>query len=77
MICQFCTQLTIVVIAIVFGVLLAWKPKKARELQIAFYRPLNWKIEPISMEKEIRNTRVMGIAVVVLGIIALGYILLS
>jgi len=29
------------------------------------------------MEKEIRNTRIMGLAVLVLGILSLGYILLK
>jgi len=70
-------QLTVVVIAIVFGSLIAWKPKKVIDIQIALYRPFNWKIEPISMEKEIRNTRIMGLAVLVLGILSIGYILLK
>ena len=77
MICLFCAQLTIVVIAIAFGALIAWKPKKTIDIQIALYRPFNWKIEPISMEKEIRNTRIMGLTVLVLGILSLGYILLN
>jgi len=66
-----------VVIAIAFGALVAWKPKKIIEIQIALYRPFNWKIEPISMEKEIRNTRIMGLAVIVIGILSLACILLS
>ena len=77
MICPFCAQLAVVVIAIAFGGLVAWKPKKVIEIQIALYRPFNWKIEPISMEKEIRNTRIMGMVVLVLGILSLGFILLS
>jgi len=77
MICEFCVQLTIAVIAIAFGGLVAWKPKKIIDIQIALYRPFNWKIEPISMEKEIRNTRIMGLVVLVLGILSLGYILLK
>jgi hypothetical protein len=77
MICPFCIQLTMVVIAIVFGALVAWKPKKTIDIQIALYRPFNWKIEPISMEKEIRNTRIMGLAVLILGILSLVYILLT
>jgi len=77
MICGFCIQLTIAVIASAFGALLAWKPKKIIDMQIAIYRPFNWKIEPISMEKEIKNTRIMGLAVFVLGILSLGYILLK
>ncbi len=76
-ICPFCIQLTIVVIAIAFGALVAWKPKKTIDIQTAFYRPFNWKLEPISMEKEIRNTRIMGLAVLIFGILSLIYILLT
>ena len=76
MVCQFCIQLTIIVIVIAFGALLAWKPKKVIEIQMALYRPFNWKLEPISMEKEIRNTRIMGLVLLILGILALIYILL-
>ena len=77
MICPFCIQLTAVIIAVVFGALVAWKPKKIIDIQIAFYRLINWKIEPISMEKEIRNTRIMGLTVLILGTLALVYILLK
>jgi len=76
MICMYCIQLTIAAIVIVFGALISWKPRKTIDMQIALYRPFNWKIEPISMEKEIRNTRIMGLTVLVLGIMALLYILL-
>lgn len=76
MVCPFCIQLSITVIAIVFGALVAWKPKKTIEIQIALYRPFNWKLEPISMEKEIKNTRIMGLIVLILGIISLIYIFL-
>lgn len=74
-ICPFFLQLVIIVIAILFGALVAWKPKKTIDIQIALYRPLNWKIEPISMKKEIRNTRLMGLTVLILGIFSLIYIL--
>jgi len=66
-----------VVIVIIFGALVALKPKKTIDVQIALYRPFNWKLEPISMEKEIRNTRIMGLTVLVLGILSLIYILLA
>jgi hypothetical protein len=75
-ICESCLQLTIAVIASLFGGLVAWKPRKVIDTQIALYRPFNWKIEPISMEKEIRNTRIMGLVVLILGVISLGYVLL-
>jgi hypothetical protein len=64
-------------VAILFGALIAWKPRKVIDLQTALYRPFNWKLEPISMEKEIRNTRLMGLALVVIGIVSffLAYII--
>jgi hypothetical protein len=70
-------QLTIVVLAIIFGALVAWKPKKTIDIQTALYRPFNWKLEPISMEKEIRNTRIMGLTVLILGALSLIYILVK
>ncbi len=76
MVCMFCLQITAIVIATIFGALVAWKPKKIIEIQIALYRPFNWKIEPISMKKEIKNTRIMGLIVLILGILALAYIML-
>jgi len=69
--------MTVVAIAMIFGALIVWKPKKTIDIQIAFYRLLNWKLEPISMEKEIRNTRIMGIIVLIFSIIALVYILIA
>lgn len=77
MVCSFCMQLTIVAIVIVFGVLVAWKPKKIIDMQTALYRPFNWRLEPISMEKEIKNTRLMGLVLLILGVISLIYILLT
>lgn len=74
MICSYCLQLTLVAVAIAFGALVAWKPRKVIELQIALYRLINWRMEPISMEKEIRNTRIMGLAVLILGIFSFIYI---
>ena len=76
-ICPFCIQLMVSTVAILFGALIAWKPRKVIDLQTALYRPFNWKLEPISMEKEIRNTRLMGLALVVIGIVSffLAYII--
>ncbi|MFC1510035.1 hypothetical protein ACFL49_00025 [Candidatus Omnitrophota bacterium] len=51
----------IIVLSFIYGLFLFCKPQKMIDLQIAFYRPLNWDIKPISMEKEIRNTRIMGV----------------
>ncbi len=75
-ICLFCVQLALAAIVIVLGALIAWKPKKTIEIQIALYKSFNWKLEPISLEKEIRNTRIMGLAALIIGIFSLIYIIL-
>mgnify|MGYP003395723982 CR=1 FL=1 len=48
------------VIGLVTGIFIATNPVSAMEMQRKFYEKINWKIEPISISKEIRNTRIMG-----------------
>ena len=69
-ICMYCMRIIMDSISIITGALIAWKARKAIDIQIAFYRLINWKIEPISMDKEIRNTRIMGAILLVIGIAA-------
>jgi len=42
------------------GFYLMLKPEASIELQRRFYAKINWKLEPISMTKEVRNTRIIG-----------------
>ncbi len=49
------------IFSFVSGLFLALKPRQAIELQKKFYTKINWNIEPISLGKEIRNTRLMGL----------------
>ncbi len=60
-----------------FGLLLVVKPLKAIKFQIKFYQLINWKIEPISMSKEIRNTRIMGGFLILFTLLAAAYILIQ
>lgn len=53
------------------GIFVASKPGAAIELQRKFYAKINWKIEPISMQKELGNTRIMGCFMVAFAIAAL------
>jgi len=53
------------------GILFITKPAVAIEIQRRFYAKINWKIEPISMQKELRNTRMMGLILVILLLFAL------
>ncbi len=49
---------------------LRW-PGKVIAFQQKFYARINWRMEPISMSKEVRNTRLMGSALVLLAVLAL------
>ncbi len=70
-------QLVVAITAIILGVFLILQPKRAIDIQMAFYRLINWKIEPISMEKEVKNTRIMGLFVAICGIISFIYIIIK
>ncbi len=72
--CSYCFRLTAVVAAITLGAIIAWKPRKTIDIQIAFYRLINWKVEPISMPMEIRNTRIMGLTLLVFGVASFIYL---
>lgn len=49
----------------VFGLLTAWTcfhcPGLTFKIQKRFYERINWRIEPVSEKKELRNTRIMGV----------------
>ena len=47
-------------LGIIYGFVLFLKPSLAIEAQRKFYVLINWKLEPVSMPKEIRNTVLMG-----------------
>lgn len=48
------------------GLFLFMNPSSAIEIQRKFYEMINWRIEPISMEKEIRSTKFMGLFVAII-----------
>ena len=58
------------------GIFLLIKPIFAIKMQILFYEKINWRIEPISMKKEIRNTRIMGLSLIIITVACLIYIFL-
>jgi hypothetical protein len=55
----------IALVSLCIGLFIFINPTKAFEIQKKFYALINWRIEPISIEKEIRNTKVMGIFLIV------------
>ncbi|MGH7198024.1 MAG: hypothetical protein ACREH5_04695 [Candidatus Omnitrophota bacterium] len=61
----------VAVVSVAAGIVFLAAPRKTIEAQIAVYRLINWRMEPISWEKELRNTRIMGLMSLVAGIAAL------
>jgi len=58
----------VILASLFFGLFIFLKPSLAIELQRRFYERINWRIEPISTAKEIRNTKIMGLFVVIFSI---------
>lgn len=63
-------QALVVGLSIAVGCFVYLKPRLVIDIQIGFYRKINWKIEPVSMEKEVRNTRIMGLSLVLIALFA-------
>ena len=60
-------------VGIIIGQFVFFKPELTIEIQRKFYEKINWRIEPISMQKEIRNTKIMGAFLVVVAIATMIY----
>jgi hypothetical protein len=63
--------------SIIIGLFLFFRPALAIEIQRKFYEKINWRIEPISMPKEIRNTKLMGLFLVAIAILTIIYALIN
>jgi hypothetical protein len=61
------------VTGIIIGLFVFFKPGLTIEIQRKFYEKLNWRIEPVSMPKEIRNTKIMGLFLVAVSIATMIY----
>jgi hypothetical protein len=64
-------------LGLVIGFFLAINPVLAIEIQKRFYAKINWRMEPISMEKELRNTKIMGCALLVICLLMLATVLIK
>ena len=59
------TALIVASISLGLGLFLSLRPRLAITLQQRFYRLINWDMKPISLEKEIRNTQIMGLFLII------------
>jgi len=71
------TPVLISVIGIIVGLFIFFKPKLTIEIQKKFYERINWRLEPVSMPKEIRNTKIMGMFLVVVAAVGIIYSLIN
>lgn len=62
---------------ILIGLFLSLNPALAIQIQKRFYERINWRIEPISMPKELRNTRIMGLFLIVIALLTIIYIIMK
>lgn len=69
--------LIVSIIAIAIGLFIFLKSASAIEIQRRFYEKINWRIEPVSMEKELRNTRLMGLFLIIATAVTLIYIFIK
>lgn len=60
-------------LALSLGSFIYRNPLRMIEVQKKFYALINWRMEPISMEKEVRNTRWMGLFLIVFALGSLIY----
>lgn len=62
-------------LAVAAGLVMFFKPQAVIEFQRKFYEKINWRIEPISMPREVRNTKLMGLFLILAAPLAIIYIL--
>ena len=65
-----------VCISLAIGIFLMRAPDRAIEMQKKFYARINWRMEPISMPRELHNTRLMGWVLVVASFMSVVYLLM-
>ena len=61
-------------VAILFALLMIFNPALIIKIHIKTAEKSNWRTEPISMEKELKNTRFRGINLIAISILAIMYI---
>ncbi len=69
--------MTISIISTIIGLFIFFKPSLAIEMQKKFYAKINWRIEPVSMPKEIRNTKIMGLTLIIIALVTTTFIFIK
>jgi uncharacterized membrane protein HdeD (DUF308 family) len=64
------------ILGIVMGVFSAFWPQRSIRLYQRIMELFNWKVTPIDEARELRNTRFLGAALIILGIAILAIVFL-
>ncbi|MDD3274997.1 MAG: hypothetical protein PHQ84_04455 [Candidatus Omnitrophica bacterium] len=67
-------SMVLIIVGIVVGLLVFFYPVSVMRMQVKFYEMINWRIEPISLQKEFKRTKYSGLYLVVLCLFASLYI---
>jgi hypothetical protein len=67
-------SLVLIVIGIVVGILVFFYPVSVMRMQVKFYEKINWRIEPISLQKEFNRTKYTGLYLIALCLFSSIYI---
>ena len=66
----------LIALSLIIGIFICLRPAAAIDLQIRFYEKINWRMQPVSMQKEIRNTKIMGLFLIFLSLFSGIYVIL-
>ncbi len=65
--------LSLILTGIIIGLLVYFYPVSVMRLQVKFYEKINWRVEPISLQKEFDRTKHTGLYLVILCVFAGAY----
>lgn len=60
---------------IIFGLWVFFNTEFTMRVQTSFYKRINWFMEPISMQKEIHNTRIMALVLIIVSLVSVIYLI--
>jgi hypothetical protein len=63
-----------IIAGIIVGILVYFYPVSVMRFQVKFYEKINWRIEPISLQKEFDRTRNSGLYLIILCILSAVYV---
>jgi hypothetical protein len=64
---------SVFLVSLATGIFIVRQPRRVIDIQKKFYLLINWQIEPVSMDIELRNTRWMGLFLILFAVAALIY----